>query len=568
MKNPTGNKLEKLVFGMFDQMVEGADKYVTKQGSTWLIFTESKKWVIEFTKDKTLWFNYNIFQGELELIGKDCTEERDLIKDWFESRFLNKPKVEETKKRRLCPSPLVEDTIQNGVKEAHHVDVMKFFDKKMENTIENGVKNTIFGVEENETDVEDTIQNGVKETRTFNSPPIKSIEDTIQNGVKETQTRMWPPVGAVEDTIQNGVKDIDYLEGLPIQTRMWPPVGAVEDTIQNGVKDIDYLEGLPMEHVEYTIQNGVKQTSHSEDEDLDDVEDTIENGVKHTIDIEHRNKFIIEDTIQNGVKHTRKGVVEQTRRVEYTIQNGVKDVRTPGVGDLESTVDFMNENNTLDVQKLLDDVIEDGVKQVEKGNWFNVLGAEGAIEDGVKETKEDRLFRTIHVMNTIKNGVKETKESVLESLEQIDHQVTNSEITESINDAIENGVKEVKEISNFDLTSEIFKVNAKQAIRDGVKELKVWKSNRCEEHGYFEFVDGIPTYTPMTQVKDVLENGVKKLKELPDKSGEFRGYGDWYRTQGNMTKPHTEYVKEVIEDSYNHRGRVEGVIRNTDKDGI
>jgi hypothetical protein len=27
-------------------------------------------------------------------------------------------------------------------------------------------------------------------------------------------------------------------------------------------------------------------------------------------------------------------------------------------------------------------------------------------------------------------------------------------------------------------------------------------------------------------------------------------------------------VKEVIEDHYNHMGRVEGVIRNTDKDGI
>jgi hypothetical protein len=27
-------------------------------------------------------------------------------------------------------------------------------------------------------------------------------------------------------------------------------------------------------------------------------------------------------------------------------------------------------------------------------------------------------------------------------------------------------------------------------------------------------------------------------------------------------------VKEVIEDSYNHISRVEGVIRNTDKDGI
>jgi hypothetical protein len=345
MKNPSGNKLEKLVFGMFDQMVEGADKYVTKQGSTWLIFTESKKWVIEFTKDKTLWFNYNIFQGELELIGKDCTEERDLIKNWFESRFLNKPKVWATFNHAIDSNQAVEDTIQNGVKETVSLDYSH----------------------------------------------IDSVLDTIENGVKETK------------------------------------------------------------------EDRLFRTIH------------------------------VMNAIVNGVKHVEDG-------------------------------------DWLDQDERINDIIEDGVK--------------------------------------------ETKESMLESLEQIDHQVTNSEITENINDAIENGVKKTKEISNISLMSEIFKVNAKQAIRDGVKELKVWKSNRCEEHGYFEFVDGIPTYTPMIQVKDVLENGVKELKELPDKSGEFRGYGDWYRRQGNMTKPHTEYVKEVIEDSYNHRGRVEGIIRNTDKDGI
>jgi hypothetical protein len=403
MKNPTGNKLEKLVFRIFDQMVEGADKYVTKQGSTWLIFTESKKWIIEFTKDKTLWFNYNLFQNELDLIGKDCTEERDLIKSWFESRFLNKPKVRATFNHAIDSNQAVEDTIQNGVK--HTIDI-EFRNKFI-------------------------------------------VEDTIQNGVKETQTRMWPPLGAVDETIQNGVKHTDY------------------------------------------------------------------------------------------------GFDREESYIEDAIENGVKDVRTPGVGDLESTMDFMNENNTLDVQKLLDDVIE----------------------NGVKEAKEDRLFRTIRVMNTIKNGVKETKESMLESLEQIDHQVTNCEITESINDAIENGVKETKEISNISLMSEIFKVNAKQAIRDGVKELKVWKSNRCEEHGYFELVDGIPTYTPMIQVKDVLENGVKEIQPLPARDGN-RDWGLYYQRQGNLTKPHTEYVKEVIEDSYNHRGRIEGIIRNTDKDGI
>ena len=148
MKNPSGNKLEKLVFGMFDQMVEGSDKYVTKQGSTWLIFTEDKRWVIEFTKDKTLWFNYNIFQSELELIGKDCTEEKDLIKNWFESRFLGvKP---------------VEDTIQNGVK---HTNFPELFDiHKVENTIQNGVKHTYIDNSNQGWRVEDTIQNGVKNT--------------------------------------------------------------------------------------------------------------------------------------------------------------------------------------------------------------------------------------------------------------------------------------------------------------------------------------------------------------------------------------------------------------------
>ena len=435
MKNPTGNKLEKLVFGMFDQMVEGADKYVTKQGSTWLIFTESKKWVIEFTKDKTLWFNFNIFQGELELIGKDCTEERDLIKNWFESRFLNKPKVWATFNHAIDSNQAVEDTIQNGVK--YTIDE----------------KSTLRYI------VEDTIQEGVKDTKLNNRILDLKVEDTIQEGVKYTQYGNGSAFGVVEDTIQE--------------------------------------------------------------------------GVKHTIDLEFRNKFIIEDTIQNGVKHTDYGYDREESYIEDAIENGVKDVRTPGVGDLESTMDFMNENNTLDVQKLLDDVIENGVKEI----------------------KEDRLFRTIHVMNAIVNGVKHVEDG--DWLDQ----------DERIDDIIENGVKETKEISNISLMSEIFKVKAKQTIRDGVKELKVWKSNRCEEHGYFELVDGIPTYTPMTQVKDVLENGVKEIQPLPARDGN-RDWGLYYQRQGNLTKPHTEYVKEVIEDSYNHMGRVEGVIRNTDKDGI
>ncbi len=326
MKNPTGNKLEKLVFGMFDEMVEGADKYVTKQGSTWLIFTEDKRWVVEFTKDKTLWFNYNMFQSELELIGKDSTEEIDLIKNWFESRFLNKPKV----------------------KEAHHVDVMKFFDKKMENTIQNGVKNTIFGVEEDETDVEDTIENGVKYTIDEKSTFRYVVEDTIENGVKETT-----PSG--------------YLGSIEMKGKI---VHQIESPKQNN-------------EVEDTIQNGVKLTNSS---------------------LQIDGSCVIEDVIQEGVKYTFSSTNTSLTNVEDTIQNGVKDIRE---------VTFLNQ-----------------------------------------------MF-----------------------------------------------------------------------------------------------------------IEETIQDGVKEMQPLPAQDGN-RDWGLYYHRQEDRTKPHTEYVKEVIEDSYNHRGRVEGIIKNTDKDGI
>ena len=251
MKNLSGNKLEKLVFGMFDQMVEGADKYVTKQGSTWLIFTEDKKWVIEFTKDKTLWFNFNLFQGELDLIGKDCTEERDLIKNWFESRFLNKPKVDET--------------LDNAANMIHNI----------EDTIENGVKDTIDEKSTLRYIVEDTIQEGVKDTYHFQSEIPNQVEDAIQEGVKRTFDMEFRNQLSVEDTIQEGVKHTTYC--FETSNR------RVEDTIQNGVKEINHVDVMKFfdNKMEVALQNGVKvMMSGSEWYHQDEVEDLIEKRVK------------------------------------------------------------------------------------------------------------------------------------------------------------------------------------------------------------------------------------------------------------------------------------------------
>jgi hypothetical protein len=55
-------------------------------------------------------------------------------------------------------------------------------------------------------DVEDTVQNGVKETRWMSDWEDNKVEDTIQNGVKETKNLQWMKTTLIEDTVQNGVK--------------------------------------------------------------------------------------------------------------------------------------------------------------------------------------------------------------------------------------------------------------------------------------------------------------------------------------------------------------------------
>jgi hypothetical protein len=223
VKNPSGKKLEKLVFGMFDQMVEGADKYITEQGSTWLIFTKEKKWVVEFTNDKTLWFNYNLFKSELELIGKDCTEERDFIKNWFESRFLNTNKVKRTSEFWRLQELNVEDTIENGVR--HTCMTLHCLSNLVEDTIENGVRQTNKRLQKPFRSIKDAIQNGVKETRFQKSSNLYRIEDTRTLWGKSGDE------GVVEYIIQEGVKDI-IEDSYPHKHRV---EGVIKNTVKDGI---------------------------------------------------------------------------------------------------------------------------------------------------------------------------------------------------------------------------------------------------------------------------------------------------------------------------------------------
>ena len=224
---------------MFDTMIEGADKYVT-DSSMWLIFTEEKRWVIEFTNTKTLWFNYNLFHSELKLLSMDCVDSKDIIKEWFESRFLGIDAVEET--LSTAGKPLkVEDTIQNGVK---HTDFAHPpLDVVVEDTIQNGVKDTHFNFQSGLIQVEDVIQNGVRQTNKRLQKPFRSIKDAIQNGVKETKKSHWIKSIEAEDIIENGICDVKHsydFEEIVVKDIIedsYPHKHRVEGVIKNTVKD-------------------------------------------------------------------------------------------------------------------------------------------------------------------------------------------------------------------------------------------------------------------------------------------------------------------------------------------
>ena len=237
-------KIRKLIYGMFDDMIEGADKYVTKS-STWLIFTEEKRWVIEFTNTKTLWFNYNLFQSELNLLSMDCVDSKDIIKEWFESRFLEKEILHVTDTSNV-PYSIVENTIQNGVKRT--IDATADRMGLVENTIQNGVKHTEEWVfPRSSRDIKMAIEFGsqqppnVEKIITGSYPAQFVIEDIIQSGVKDTGARHLRINRKVDDVIQNGVKEVKH---------------KMAESYQQ--KDHMVTNSIITEAINYAIQNGVK----------------------------------------------------------------------------------------------------------------------------------------------------------------------------------------------------------------------------------------------------------------------------------------------------------------------
>jgi hypothetical protein len=392
--------MKKIIDKLIDECVVGVDTY-SHNGSTWLIFTESKQWVIELTESKTLWYNYNFFKNIFNYTSMDVVENQSYITQWVEDNIINK--VKDTILEQNITEGEVEGIIEMAVKENSFSFVRMKVD--CENVIENGVKEIQVNVTKNKMSnfVSDSlIQNGVKETSS-NVMMFQSmkVEDTIQNGVKRTNKSLRIDGSCViEDTIQNGVKEtFDFMEQ---NISEW----QVDEVIDNGVKDTQLHKGIRPSAVEHAIENGVKKTGPIQHKYM--VEDIIENGVRHTLNTEYMPKTMVEDIIENGVKETK----------------------TPGKdGDIMSTIEWMEENKTNSVPKMIDDVIENGVKEIKTPNKDGDI--KSTLEWMYKNNYQDDYNGSKMINNVIENGVKKT--------------ILRQHITDgNVETIIETGIKEVQ----------------------------------------------------------------------------------------------------------------------------
>ena len=331
-------KRKEVLFEIIDDVTNGMDIY-NHNGSLWIINTKELKWVVEFTNDKTLWYNYNLFKNLFKGISLDLMENQKYVTEWFESRFLNMQKVKDSCEPFFDQDQYVEDTIQNGVKDTKRTRLIKLAaDQMVENTIKNGVKQT--ELSKRDFFPEDIIQDGVKINGTYvgGKRQKENVEVVIDYGVKQTYEDVYHHKGRIGGMIRNGVK-----ESKPM------------DEWVNSEKIVDK-----------TIQNGVKHTEDGDWLDGDErIEDIIQEGVKETIPTLRRTLLGVDDIVQNGVKETHEDVYHHKGRVGGVIRNGVKEVQPLPAQD--GNMDWGNyyngkEDRTKTFNSYLNDTITYGKK--------------------------------------------------------------------------------------------------------------------------------------------------------------------------------------------------------------
>jgi hypothetical protein len=332
--------MEKIIHKLINEFTEGVDTY-THNESTWLIFTETKQWVIELTENKTLWYNYTFFKSVFAYASLDCVQNQHLITKWVEDNVINKELTYVTLFRDARDrKQQFEDTLENGIKTTYWGETRTI---SVDNTLENGIKMTSSLESRDYTgDIDDVLEKGVNETLRGSYLNVGSV---IQDGVKRTDNWLGRDISVIEDTIQNGVKNT--------KTAYMKTDWSINDTIENGVKHIYLSESSRSIGIKDTLKNGVKETKQKKNAHL--VLDTsgrelileshlvVRDGVRSSTPRQYVGGDIIDKIIDKGVIETHDDVYHHKGRIDGVIKNGVKETKPSGYSSMDKIGEVVTE---------------------------------------------------------------------------------------------------------------------------------------------------------------------------------------------------------------------------------
>ena len=78
--------MQKIINELINNSIRGVDTYRFKE-STWLIFSDNPRWVVELTDSGTLWFNYKFFVDVLSYVSLTPRDGSQYITEWAKDYF-------------------------------------------------------------------------------------------------------------------------------------------------------------------------------------------------------------------------------------------------------------------------------------------------------------------------------------------------------------------------------------------------------------------------------------------------------------------------------------------------
>ena len=280
--------MKKIVDELISYSIQGVDVYRWKN-STWLIFTDETRWVVELTDEGTLWYNYKFFKDVFKYVSITIgTEMDEYIIQWANDYFFK-----DSTHRSVAYNPdkdrcETEKVLYYGIKDI----------SKSSRTL-------------GEDYVEKIVDGGIKETKERGKNHGDEFEwhtrAVIGKGVKKVSqsSRVESNSEVIEDVIDNGIKEVYDSSSTHRQIR-------AENLVPKIIKDIKpnrvTIKGEKMDRFYYSTDCAGNNT---------EIFRIVEEGVKKV-------KPNIEYSQQSGVFHPDCNANHV--KIEKVIEEGVKRV--------------------------------------------------------------------------------------------------------------------------------------------------------------------------------------------------------------------------------------------------